>query len=352
MGMPAARAFVDKAAHDGPIQCGSPDVIIGGFPAARKGDEFSCKQHGGGIIVSGSGSVFVNGMALARQGDKTQCHAGGASAPAKCKPAPPQYWGGSLAKKAGEDGMLHGEHYDARILGAYASLKDSTNDGSYDTVSTGFSLENLTMGNIKSHDLFRGEFRNKIADADATGAFYNGDSNIYGINGTATATGMQYGVTGAAGSEGTLYANATGDVTIATADAKATAEVYTGNKGRYGFNLGGGGGLAAVKEKVGAKVSLFGLVIAKAKAEAHLGAVGASAGAAAYFDKTDYSVTLKANGRFAVLLGLAGEVDLKVVIKPLRDLIIGKEGSSDNSENGGGGDGAIISGCKTVLIGN
>jgi len=51
-------------------------------------------------------------------------------------------------------------------------------------------------------------------------------------------------------------------------------------------------------------------------------------------------------------LGLAGELDLKVVIKPLRDLIIGKEGGSDNSEKGGGGDSAIISGCKTVLVGN
>ncbi|WP_313702088.1 PAAR domain-containing protein [Pantoea sp.] len=352
MGMPAARASVDKAAHDGPIQCGSPDVIIGGFPAARKGDEFSCKQHGSGIIVSGSGSVFVNGMALARQGDKTQCHAGGASTPAKCKPAPPQYWGGSLAKKAGDDGMLHGEHYDARILGAYASLKDSTNDGSYDTVSAGFSLENLTMGNMKSHDFLRGEFRNKIADADATGAFYKGDSNIYGLNATAAAEGMQYGVTGAAGSEGTLYAYATGDVTIATADAKATVELYTGNKGRYGFNLGGGGGAAAVKEKLGTKVSLYGIVIAKTKVEAHLWAVGASAGAAAYFDETDYSFTLKANGRFALLLGLSSEVDLKVFLNPLIDLIIGKEDSSDDSEKGGRGDGAIISGCKTVLVGD
>ncbi len=92
----------------------------------------------------------------------------------------------------------------------------------------------------------------------------------------------------------------------------------------YRGNLGGGGLLAAVKEKLDAKVSLFGLVITKA--EAYSGAVDASAGAAAYFDKTDYSVTLKVNGRSAVLLGLAGKVDLKVVIKLIHDLIIGKKG--------------------------
>ena len=58
----------------------------------------------------------------------------------------------------------------------------------------------------------------------------------------------------------------------------------------HGFNLGGGW-LVVIKEKLGAKVSLFGVMIEK-------GAPGES----------------------------AGEVDLNVVIKPLRDFIIGKEG--------------------------
>lgn len=352
MGMPAARASVDKAAHDGPIQCGSPDVIIGGFPAARKGDEFSCKQHGSGIIVSGSGSVFVNGMALARQGDKTQCHAGGVSAPAKCKPAPPQYWGGSLAKKAGQDGMLHGEHYDARILGAYASLKDTTNDGSYDTASTGLSLENLTLANMKSDTLLKGELRNKIADVNVTGSLYNGDGGIYGINGKAATTGMQYGATGSIGTENTLYAMATGDVTLGTADAKAVAEIYTGNKGRYGFSLEGSAGAAAVKENIAGKVSLYGIVVADIKGGVHLGGVGTSIGFTAYADETDYSATVKLSARLAIILGLTGEIDVKIALKPFRDLVFGKRDSTDKSGNNSGADGAIITGCGTVLIGD
>lgn len=352
MGMPAARASIDKAAHDGPIQTGSPDVIIGGFPAARKGDTISCTQHGSGIIVGGSGSVLVNGVSLARQGDKTQCNAAGAAAVAKPKPAPPQYWGGSLAKKAGEDGMLHGDNYDGRILGAYASLKDSSSDGSYDTVSSGFALEDLTLGNRRSDELLKGEFRNKIGDASAKGSFYNGGGNIYGLNSTASVTGMQYGTTGTAGTEDTLYASAKGDVTFATAEAKLVAELYTGNKGRYGFNLEGGAGAAVVKEEVAGKVSLYGIVIANAKAGAQLGSLGTAAGVAAYFDETDNSVTLKAKGKLAFWLGVDGGIDLKVYIKPLRELIIGKDSSPENSENGKSGDGVIISGCTTVIIGN
>ncbi|EPI4959543.1 PAAR domain-containing protein [Enterobacter hormaechei] len=99
MGQPAARATIDVSAHSGPIQSGSPDVIIGGFPAARKGDTLSCSTHGSGIIVGGSGTVFVNGMPLARQGDKTKCDVSGSPAPAIPKAAAPQYWGGARWRK-------------------------------------------------------------------------------------------------------------------------------------------------------------------------------------------------------------------------------------------------------------
>ncbi len=36
MGQPAARATIDVSAHSGPIQSGSPDVIIGGFPPLER----------------------------------------------------------------------------------------------------------------------------------------------------------------------------------------------------------------------------------------------------------------------------------------------------------------------------
>ncbi|BBS37064.1 hypothetical protein WP5S18E01_19110 [Enterobacter cloacae] len=182
MGQPAARATIDTSAHTGPIQSGSPDVIIGGFPAARKGDTLSCSSHGSGVIVGGSSTVFVNGMPLVRKGDKTQCNASGSPAPAAQKTAAPQYWGGTLAKDAGEDGMMHGDHYDARVLGAYASLEDKNLNGDVDTASAGFAFSDITVGNMKSKDLMRAEMRNKLAVANATGSVYGGGNNIYGLN--------------------------------------------------------------------------------------------------------------------------------------------------------------------------
>lgn len=45
-------------------------------------------------------------------------------------------------------------------------------------------------------------------------------------------------------------------------------------------------------------------------------------------------------------------IDLKVYIRPLRELIIGKDSSPENSENEKSGDGVIISGFTTVFIGS
>lgn len=129
---------------------------------------------------------------------------------------------------------------------------------------------------MESEGLNKGELKNKIGEANATASLYNGDSNIYGLKSVASATGMQYGATGTAGTEDTLYALAKGDVTLATADTKLVAELYAGSKGRYGFNVEGGMGAAAVKESIEGEISLYGVVILNAKAGAHLGAIGTS----------------------------------------------------------------------------
>lgn len=355
MGNPAARASVDKAAHSGPIQSGSPDVIIGGFPAARKGDSFSCTQHGSGIIVGGSGSVLVNGVSLARQGDKTQCNTGGTPASSKPKPAPPQYWGGSLAKKAGEDGTIHGDKFDLRVLGIYASSEDKTGDGNYDTASAGFALLDLTSGNMKSDDLLKVESRTKVATANATGTYYgySGDSDITGFNNNASATALQYGGTAAIGKPGTLYGGIAGDVTIGTAEAKAVSEIYKGNDGRYGFNAEAGAETAAIKGEVVGNIDIYGVIIADAKIGGSVGAVGASAGIAGYWDKKDDSLNLRVSGELATVLGLKGDVGMKVVFDGLFDWIFEDEqGSAKSKTVIKEGDGTILSGCITILVGD
>ncbi|XRP62866.1 hypothetical protein AAG917_015725 [Enterobacter hormaechei] len=136
--------------------------------------------------------------------------------------------------------MMHGEHFDARVLGAYASLEDKNLNGDFDTASAGFALADITIGNMKSKDLLRAEMRNKLAVANATGSLYGGGNDIYGLNANAAATGEQYGGSVAAGKEGTLYGGVSGDVTIGTAEAKAVLEVYTGNDGKYGLTADAG----------------------------------------------------------------------------------------------------------------
>lgn len=101
MGQPAAR-LGDKVLQEGPhchapihpaalvptpnphppmplaIIIGSPDVTIGGAPAARATDQTqpcslpSCVPGGPGIIAKGSATVMINKMPAARLGDMTQ----------------------------------------------------------------------------------------------------------------------------------------------------------------------------------------------------------------------------------------------------------------------------------------
>ncbi|UWS28747.1 PAAR domain-containing protein [Erwinia pyrifoliae] len=355
MGKPAARALIDKGAHSGPIQSGSPDVMIGGFPAARKGDSVSCSQHGSGIIVGGSASVIVNGQPLARLGDKTQCQTGGKPPVPPKKAAPPQYWGATLAKNAAKDGLLHGDLYDARTLGAFASTEDKTGEGDSDTASLGFALTDLTLGNMKSDSLLRGESRTKVASGSASGTYYgyDHDSDITGFNANASASGVQYGGTAAAGKQGVLYGSVTGDVTVVTAETKLIGEVYKGNQGRYGFTAEAGAETAVVKGEGVVNFDIYGVFVSEAKLGGTAGGAGAAAGVSGYVDTTDYSLNLKISGELAIAVGLKADVSIKIALKPLDEYFYGKKDVASEvsikSDNDGG---IIISGCVTVIIGN
>ena len=54
----------------GPVVMGSPNVKIGGIPAARQGDKLVCVGPPDSISA-GSSSVKINGKAAARAGDAT-----------------------------------------------------------------------------------------------------------------------------------------------------------------------------------------------------------------------------------------------------------------------------------------
>jgi uncharacterized Zn-binding protein involved in type VI secretion len=356
MGQPAARATIDTSAHTGSIQSGSPNVMIGGFPAARKGDTVSCSTHGSGVIIGGSGSVFVNGRPLARLGDETQCNASSSPTSAAPKPAAAQYWGGTLANKAGEDGMRHSDNYDARVLGAYASMGDKNLNGDLDTASAGFALSDITTRKMKSNDVLSEEIRIKLAVANATGSLYGGGNDIYGLNTDATATGLQYGASAAVGKEKWLYGEFAEDVTIGTAEAKAILEVYTGNKGRYGLTAEVGAEEKAIKAEGMASVDILGFIIADVKGDVNAGSAEASIGGSAYWDINDYSANVRVTGGLATAIGLEGDASIKVVFGRVMDLIDYIWGHHDMPAAALApverGDGTIITGCVTVLVGD
>lgn len=54
----------------GPIVQGSPNVLIGGVPAARIGDKCVCMGPTD-VIVTGATSMLINGKPAARMGDST-----------------------------------------------------------------------------------------------------------------------------------------------------------------------------------------------------------------------------------------------------------------------------------------
>ncbi len=79
MGMPAATLghmhlcpkTTGTVPHvGGPIVAGSPNVLIGNMPAARKGDKLVCIGPPD-TLDAGSGSVKINGKPAARLGDAT-----------------------------------------------------------------------------------------------------------------------------------------------------------------------------------------------------------------------------------------------------------------------------------------
>jgi uncharacterized Zn-binding protein involved in type VI secretion len=56
----------------GVVISGSPDVLIGGLPAAKMGDLVQGNCGHFGTIISGASDTFSNGIPVARMGDIAQ----------------------------------------------------------------------------------------------------------------------------------------------------------------------------------------------------------------------------------------------------------------------------------------
>lgn len=71
--MPPAARKGDLTAHLGVLTEGSPDVTIGGMPAARLMDKHVCPFHGPGPVTQTSFTVYINKVGAARVGDACTC---------------------------------------------------------------------------------------------------------------------------------------------------------------------------------------------------------------------------------------------------------------------------------------
>ena len=104
-----------------------------------------------------------------------------------------------------------------------------------------------------------------------------------------------------------------------------------------------------IKREAAGKSNIPGIISSEGKVSGTVGGVGASTGGALIVDKTDYSLTVKASGKFAFVPGIGADVNIKVALKPILDFpfkLFKKTMPAPSS-----GDGTIKTGCVTVLIG-
>ena len=328
MGKPAARAIVDTAAHTGSITSGSFNVLIGGKPAARKGDPIICSSHGICSIIEGSSSVYINGIPAARMGDKTSCGTPPAPIPVGPKPAEKEYHILSIANedKLNDDGAFKHKYDDKlkiKALQMNANYEDKTGDGSYDYINFGISTVDINT-NFEDYGPFgkgnmgigiNGGLSKYKAEA---GIGLYGSNGLYGAEAEGKASMTSGNVETQIGKEGILYEKGkiTGD--IAYAEAKAEAKLLTGgDEKKIGFQVEASADAGAAKADFEGQNDFFGIIKTKAKIglSGGSGAIGGKAGA--YLDYDDYEIGVNVGGKIAALLGIEGDVEISISAKPI-----------------------------------
>jgi uncharacterized Zn-binding protein involved in type VI secretion len=168
--MPAAARKGDPTAHGGLIVEGSPNVTIGGMPAARLLDKHVCPLHGPGPITETSATVMINGVGAARMTDKCTClvpstGVGGGSGSAAPKLTPPGISIGPK-KKWGDNSQDWRKDYGEDVK----TKKKSDNDPK---LAAQVSAELWKGGNAHTK---KGAFETNVTEAKVTAkAGYEGD---------------------------------------------------------------------------------------------------------------------------------------------------------------------------------
>ncbi|MEN4760003.1 MULTISPECIES: PAAR domain-containing protein [unclassified Chryseobacterium] len=357
MGKLAARALIDQAAHTGPITSGSFNVLIGGKPAARKGDPVTCSSHGVASIVEGSSSVFINGIAAARMGDKTSCGTPPQPAPAGPVGAPVDnnFWSIIPNDKLNSDGTIDHKLEDnlsLKVFEAYANREDKTKDGNYDYGTLGFSVFEMNVkgdyeplgkgnggvGGSAGFSKYKGELK---------GGLY-GSNGLYGLEGEGKASMMSGNAEGHIGKEGIWYNKSELKGDIAYIEGKAEAKVFTGGSdNRYGFQGELSGDLGAAKADYEGQSDFLGILKTKAKVGLSGGSAAIGGKAGFYLDTDDYEISANVGGKIAALIGIKADVEVTLSGKPIVNLYTSIKDYFFPPIV----EGVILTGCPTVFIG-
>lgn len=358
MGKPAARSILDKAGHVGPITVGSPNVIIGGAPAARKGDSFICTdpQHGGtGTIIEGSKTVLINGVPAARMGDKTDCAAAPAPAPVISGAASDQIYNATFAKNINEDKTVKTSKPDNAFVKAFyaeAAKKDKTGDGNYDYVSAEAEVLDFTIQGMYTteggYDIIGGGGGMEFLKIEGAAGAY-GSNGMYGGEANAAASMAKGNLNMTLGDSDIMQSSVLGEGEVLSAEAKAKGLLYSGgdeSRWGYDFELGAEAQLVKGDLTVGSSNPFYDV---SGKVGGKAGGAGGEFSNLAYVDFDDKYIRTKFT--VALEIGLGGEVEFDISLKWgwLSDLYdkIFEEDSPPPIIYGG----TIISGIPKVLIG-
>ncbi len=355
MGKGAARKGIDIAGHSGLINTGSDNVLIDGYPAARKGDGFICPSafhNGSGIIMGGSTSVLINGKPAAKIGDETIC--GVQALP-------------TVGVKAAQENilfepMLANQNYSndsyVRAFGVQGSLTDENANGIYDTFNFDAPLILDTKYNSPNWEPF-GEGNGGVG----VGVGYSvrhgkikaglyGDG-VYGSEAEAGITGLHHEANVHIGKEGVLYGNTAGYADVGYAEANAKGE-YIANweEKRIGMQTELGAKAGVARAGTDGTADILGILNVKANVEVPFVAADASVKGGWYLDFDDLEAHINVGGDLALILGLKCDLSVTLSLKPITNFITN---AAEYISNVLGfiapKDGIVLTGSSTVIIG-
>ena len=373
MGKPAARATLDTGAHSAPILTGSLNVFTGSLPAARQGDPITCPSpdHAtAAIITGGSKTVFINGLPAARMGDETGCGAPPPPSVAGPPVVPPSAFDDDPFKKRLDEELDKnrvGDKGDNRSFSAAAAQYEDADQWGAKAEAQGATFgtgeKKFTVAGAQG----KGEVSGKFLHGEADVVNYKGNGK-HGGQASASATVAQVEAKAQVNRGGTtVYGKATGKGPSAEANAGGTLLTgpdKDGKNAKYGFELGGGAGASALSGSVDGGLQASSGEYVKASVGGDLGAVGASAKLAAYYDADKGIMVFKGGLGGKLGIGALGDVELGVSPKALLLLLVPMVGVSLLT-----GylalkflppllfpipppvPGTILTGCPTVLIG-